>query len=181
METDFSAAHSMDTVWFAVDSAGQVGMFDTGETGPAPRRFEQGDLREELRQLWSPAGEEKGDYWDTDFLCSERGLYYFLYPDNYDTLSPLSLYVCSIKPSLPLHIDQLPPDLRYLCREVSFDLNFDQVERFQPLDFVACIPFDPNSVAYLGDDGKTVKPIPGKEKEFAEHLDKDRPDAGHEE
>jgi hypothetical protein len=65
----------------------------------------------------------------------------------------------------------LPPDLRDLCQEFSWDLpktlRFDQTERFQPLEFVQCIPYDPDSVAYLCADRKTVKPIPGKEKRFA--------------
>ena len=36
MDTDFSAAHSMDTLWFAVDQVGHVGLFTTGENGHAP-------------------------------------------------------------------------------------------------------------------------------------------------
>ncbi len=35
-EEDFPAAHSMDTHWFAVDSEGNVGCFNTGEAGAAP-------------------------------------------------------------------------------------------------------------------------------------------------
>lgn len=34
--TDFPAAHSMDSQWFAVDASGRVAMFDTDEPGPAP-------------------------------------------------------------------------------------------------------------------------------------------------
>lgn len=42
------AAHSMDTVWFAVDEEGHVGVFDTNEGGAMPseaRNDEQGDQR----------------------------------------------------------------------------------------------------------------------------------------
>lgn len=35
-DEDFPAAHSMDTHWFAVDKAGQVARFDTGEAGAVP-------------------------------------------------------------------------------------------------------------------------------------------------
>ena len=35
--TDFPAAHSMDTEWFAVDATGAVAMFDTGEDGALPQ------------------------------------------------------------------------------------------------------------------------------------------------
>jgi hypothetical protein len=34
--SDFPAAHSMDTTWFAVDADGCVGMFDSGEGGAVP-------------------------------------------------------------------------------------------------------------------------------------------------
>jgi hypothetical protein len=36
MDTDFPAAHSMDTAWFAVDRDGHVAYFGTGEAGAAP-------------------------------------------------------------------------------------------------------------------------------------------------
>ena len=36
MDADFPAAHSMDTVWFAIDRDGHVGYFDTGEGGAVP-------------------------------------------------------------------------------------------------------------------------------------------------
>ena len=36
MNTDFPAAHSMDTTWFAVDRDGHVGYFDSGEAGAVP-------------------------------------------------------------------------------------------------------------------------------------------------
>jgi hypothetical protein len=36
MKTDFPAAHSMDTHWFAVDRDGHVACFDSGESGAVP-------------------------------------------------------------------------------------------------------------------------------------------------
>lgn len=35
---DYPAAHSMDATWFAVDEAGRIGYFETGETGVLPLR-----------------------------------------------------------------------------------------------------------------------------------------------
>jgi hypothetical protein len=35
-EADYPAAHSMDTSWFAVDEAGRVAIFDSGEDGAVP-------------------------------------------------------------------------------------------------------------------------------------------------
>jgi hypothetical protein len=34
---EIPAAHSMDTTWFGVDLAGNVGVFDTGEPGALPQ------------------------------------------------------------------------------------------------------------------------------------------------
>jgi hypothetical protein len=36
MDQDYPAAHSMDTVWFAVDRDGHVAFFDSGEAGAVP-------------------------------------------------------------------------------------------------------------------------------------------------
>ena len=35
--SDYPAAHSMDTEWFAVDADGRVGSFWSGEDGSVPR------------------------------------------------------------------------------------------------------------------------------------------------
>jgi hypothetical protein len=168
MAADYPAAHSMDSVWFAVDAAGHVAYFDTGSNGPVPEG-EENDIRHELWQLWKPAGEEPDDDWDTDFLCAARGVYYFGYcgPEDY---GPVGLYRREIVPEVPVHIDQLPPDLRARCLEDSFDVRFDQVELFQPLEHVGCVFFDDSVVAYLCADGKTIRPIKGQEEGFADFV-----------
>lgn len=50
METDFPAAHSMDTCWFAIDQDGHVARFDTGEAGAVPSGALAGDEAHELSQ-----------------------------------------------------------------------------------------------------------------------------------
>jgi hypothetical protein len=47
MSEDFPAAHSMDSVWFAVDQDGRVAIFSTGEAGAMPE---------------DAAGEEEGNH-----------------------------------------------------------------------------------------------------------------------
>ena len=37
MTNDFAAAHSADTYWFAVEAAGHIGFFETGESGTLPK------------------------------------------------------------------------------------------------------------------------------------------------
>jgi hypothetical protein len=58
-ETDYpAAAHSMDSEWFAVDRAGHVGYFRTGENGALPDNALCGndgeELEERLRQIVPP-------------------------------------------------------------------------------------------------------------------------------
>jgi hypothetical protein len=166
MEVDYPAAHSMDTSWFAVDSAGQVALFTTGENGHAPDG-EVNDISSELWDLCKPPGTEE-DFDDYEDLCQQVGLYYFDYSDH--EFDPISHFYRSVVPATPLHLDQLPPDLRERARLWRFDLRFDQVDRLQPLEFVPCVFWYEDRVAYLCADGKTVKPLPGQESRFASFV-----------
>jgi hypothetical protein len=60
MDTDFPAAHSMDTVWFAVDRDGHVALFRSGEAGAVPEEAFAGDeayrAQRELMQLLPASG-----------------------------------------------------------------------------------------------------------------------------
>src|SRR5262249_33377252 len=57
---DFPAAHSMDTVFFAVDRDGRLALFNTGEDGALPfyafSGDEAGDQLEELTRRLPPCG-----------------------------------------------------------------------------------------------------------------------------
>ena len=46
--SDFPAAHSMDTTWFAVDAEGHIGMFNSGEGGAVPKSNSQF-----MREYWT--------------------------------------------------------------------------------------------------------------------------------
>jgi hypothetical protein len=43
MDIDYSAAHSMDSTWFAVDKNGNVAVFETCEGGAMPENAAGGD------------------------------------------------------------------------------------------------------------------------------------------
>ena len=43
--TDYPAAHSMDTSWYAVDAAGHVALFESGENGHAPHSTLEDEAR----------------------------------------------------------------------------------------------------------------------------------------
>lgn len=71
--TDFPAAHSMDTTWFAIDADGCVGIFDSSEGGAIPndltKRTE--NLIEYATELIAVFAEEKGSLLNRDFIDIE--------------------------------------------------------------------------------------------------------------
>jgi hypothetical protein len=154
----------MDTTWFAVDVAGQVGMFETGENGHAPEG-EENDISEKLWELRT--GTDSAEGWVPENLCRITGVYLFGYLEDYD---PIGTYTRLVVPPTPLHIDQLPPEPRRRCRTMRFPVHFDQTDQLQPLDYFPCIYWYEDRIAYLSSDGKTVKPLPGQEAKFAEFV-----------
>jgi hypothetical protein len=163
MAEDFPAAHSMDTDWYAVDRHGHVGVFSTGENGHLPTGAAGGGrLREELaRLLHLPPDAAWGD---PEEVGPRLGVFFYDYGEGYGPLGP---YLRSVAPQQPLHVDQLPPALRRDCKQVCFgDVSFAQSECVQPLEFFEC-RFWYNPPAYLCADGRTVRPVPGRQDEFA--------------
>ncbi len=70
------------------------------------------------------------------------------------------------QPARPIHIDQLPPQLREAVKAVCFDsLCFAETPHIQPVEHTECISWEP---AYLDVTGKYIRPIPGQEDEYAE-------------
>ncbi|HXG09255.1 MAG TPA: hypothetical protein VNK04_05645 [Gemmataceae bacterium] len=61
------------------------------------------------------------------------------------------------QPARPLHIDQLPPELRELVGRLRFaTLCFAQTPHIQPAEFTECVSWEP---AYLSADGRTIRPL----------------------
>ena len=262
MEPDYPAAHSMDTLFFAVDRDGHVAVFETGEAGAVPVRAFQGGLarsaRERLalmlpacealldREGWNipggqglsgrdhavpmssempmmmflesldpiradiqagraevlPAREGVAVLWrglsDEDYrrlhdagVC--RGCFWYIRaliePSEdgpasaaghglfeYDHLTEnwvAGPYGRRRVPGRPVHVDQLPPDLRQRVKRMTFEnLRFLDSPRIQPVEHGECRSWE---ASYLGVDGGEVRPIPGREEEheaaFAEAED----------
>jgi hypothetical protein len=197
MEADYPAAHSMAVTWFAVDAAGHVAIFETGLSGHVPEgvyandRTDGSAIHTRLMNLQElpgvseygidadaldrlalsvPPEYERATYFHggTIIMCSTVGLYFFNYMDDFTPPGPyyIAPYHRVTAPEAPLHVDQLPPDLRDACRRVQLDVRFDQVERVQPMDLLPC-DWREDRPVYICDDGKTVKPMPGREGEFA--------------
>jgi hypothetical protein len=147
MDTDFPAAHSMDTEWFAVDRDGHVASFWTGLEGPMP----------------TGSGEEDIDYRQ----FSSRLFHYQHDKDEEDPF--IEAYIRQHRPSDPLHIDQLPPALRKLCKRVRFEtISFAEMKHLQPLEFLPCD--NCYGVGYRSSDGKVVRPVPGSEEEYRDFF-----------
>jgi hypothetical protein len=171
MEADFPAAHSMDLDWFAVDEAGHVGLFSTGEDGHAPEEVRDENILLALWNLRHGGGapdDEDSEFWElsADEIANRLGLFCYDYGEQFEQIAP---YVRTARPKTPVHVDQLPPKIRKACKRIRFEkVNFEQAELVQPLEYFACVYWNDAAVAYLGADGKTVRPIPGKEEEFRE-------------
>jgi hypothetical protein len=166
MPPDFPAAHSMDTTWFAIDERGHVAAFESGEGGHIPEQARDEELLFELWRFRHPGGDE--EFWDADAedRAAQIGLFYYAYDEELDLAA---LYDRFAIPETPLHVDQLPPALRQRCKRIRFrGLDFARDEHIQPLEHGPCAFWYDEIEAYLACDGKTVRPIPGKEARFAD-------------
>jgi len=176
MDADFPAAHSMDTDWFAVDMAGYVALFHSGENGPLPPDADQEDLSISASFPGFPLAEacqdsSAADEALQDFLAypEDYGLYGFVAEEDSDLpLHPP--YVRYIKPDKPLHIDQLPPEARSVIKRVQFRFLFSERKLIQTLDHLRVVIWTEECCGYLSEDGKTIKPVPGYEDQFADWV-----------
>lgn len=148
MDTDFPAAHSMDTAWYAVDRDGHVGIFVTGSEGALPEAAAAAD-DESLPRLPS---EFQGALFVYSYETEDT---FFVYP-----------YERRGVPPEPVHIDQLPPQLREAYGRLRLDsVSFAEAEHVQPWEFGPCVA-GVEVGAYLTADLTAVRPIPGHEEDF---------------
>jgi hypothetical protein len=162
MDAEYPAAHSMDTLWYAIDRSGHVGHFSTGENGHLPEGAEQGyEVLPELYRARLPGEEPALDAEDP-----RLGLFVYTYSEGYSP--PNRPYERAYAPEKPLHVDELQPGLRARLKRLRFEaLDFARSELVQPLEFFPC-SFWYDSGVYLCGDGRTVRPVPGQEHEFAQ-------------
>jgi len=169
MEPDYPAAHSMDTTWYAVDAAGHVGVFSTGENGHAPVGS-KADGKYFLDRLYRDRrpNATADDYWPDEHLATELGFFLYDYADGYD---PIDVFERRVVPGRPIHVDELPPEIRAACKKTRLPVQFAAAERVQPLEYFRCeYWYDEDRIGYLAADGVTVRPIRGRESRFAEFV-----------
>jgi hypothetical protein len=165
MGTDFPAAHSMDTEWFAVDRDGQVAVFVSGENGSVPADAPPGDIDDVLGALGSAISFENSD--DATVFPEVARLGLHVYEAGLSWFSPP--YERTYRPERPLHVDQLPPTLRQQAKAVRFDdLRFADHDVLQPCDRAEGYAW---AAGYVAEDGHTVRPVPGKEAEYRQEVE----------
>jgi hypothetical protein len=72
-------------------------------------------------------------------------------------------------PSSPVHIDQVPPDLRHTIGRVRFEgICFAQTVHLQPAEHMPCTAMN---AGYVTADGRGVRPLPGQESHYREFYE----------
>jgi hypothetical protein len=73
------------------------------------------------------------------------------------------------RPAQPIHVDQLPPRMREAVKSMHFhSLSFAETTHIQPIEHTECVSWES---AYMDVTGKNIRPIPGREDEYAEHYE----------
>jgi hypothetical protein len=171
----------MDTHWFAVDKEGHVALFFTAETGFMPRSCtaaEGYDLIQMYRTITgkTPPGIEDEDEnvseWD-EFLeaFGAQGFFYYNYIDADDPEGLVIPYTLWGVPEPPLHVDELPPQVRQQCARCCLESAvFGSEEYLQPIELTSgywqC--WSDDECAFLTTDKSSVRPIPGREAKYSE-------------
>jgi hypothetical protein len=87
---------------------------------------------------------------------------------RFGLISLMLPYTMTGEPCTPIHVDQLPPGVRMLFKQVRLEeARFPSGETLQPVEYVKCFFHNEDDVGYLADDERTVRPIPGQEAKFA--------------
>jgi hypothetical protein len=164
-EFDYPAAHSMDTAWYAVDEAGHVATFWTGENGPLPDHDRPSTelIEQVFMRLLGADPDDIGDWWE---VGRGVGIFFYDYNDSLTLEDTVDRYARTVTPDRPLHVDQLPPDLRTEWKRLRVPVRFTEAGFVQPFDYFRCLPYNADAAAYLCADGKTIRPILGRLKAF---------------
>jgi len=173
---DFPAAHSMDTCWYAVDGAGHVAVFLSGENGPVPQGADPDKHLGWFLRLLDNDGREPDDDDDDDDIwdaaeqnAAGRGFFIFEYIDSFQPF--YHPYTRTWEPGQPLHVDQLPPGARKLFTENRLKgAAFASGEQVQPICQMNCFYYSDEIVGYLLPGETEVAAVPGREDQYRAAL-----------
>jgi hypothetical protein len=124
-------------------------------------------LTEEMYRRIHEANSCRGcfEIWEQEDLPARLGVFQYDH-DEYGISHP---YRREHRPTRPLRVDQLPAELRATIERVRFDsICFAESPQVQP---IAHMPCEVYNNAYLDLDGKTVRPIPGREEYYRDDYE----------
>jgi len=158
MDAKIRADHRLGRQWFAIDQDGYIGLFLVGDGGAVPEDAHWSYGYDDFfKRLGSSAS--RGD---VGKAAAQLGIYLY-------QIGPLDKHLAERyhghrSPRMPLHIDQVPPDIRRYIGLLQFDtLTFANTAVIQPVELTKCETFD---AGYLARDGKTVRMVPGREEDY---------------
>lgn len=169
-EPDYPAAHSMDTTWYAVDEAGHVAAFQTGLDGVAPVGAKNLYYLEALYDSHRPDAFREPRVPSHTEMADQVGFYLYWYRGA--EYNPIDLFERRVVPRHPIHVEQLLPEVRAVCKRTRSPVSFAAAEWIQPLAYLDCFFWeeDGDRLAYLAADGVTIAPIKGREDRFDEFV-----------
>ena len=95
-------------------------------------------------------------------LAAERGLYAYDHVTENWAAGPYRLVA---KPSVPARLEDLPEDVR--AAAIRFEGSFEETGLVQPVSLWPCESWQ---AAWIDMDGKTVRPVPGREEDYDEEA-----------
>ena len=183
LETDFPAAHSMDSTWFAVDEDGHIAVLETDENGYAPSSGDfprvsapcdatlmarllaiRAQTDERLDQLVPRRWEE----FETLLFDSDA---YLIFEALMQTLGVWTygfrgwVYARAGVVSKPVHLDDLDPDTRDWLHKAHLPVRFAESLKLAPGEFERVTGW---GSFWIDLEGRP-HPLAGKEEDF-EHF-----------
>lgn len=138
----------MDTTWFAVDDEGRVAVFESEESGGHPEVVQPISLAAEalVYEALLPRTLHVIEHDPYETLArldelpgpSNRGFYHFVHGRDY--AGAAYYYQRVARPLQPLHIDQLPREIRAECFRFE-GVRFEAHPIVQPLDLVSGVTY----------------------------------------
>lgn len=186
METDYPAAHSMDTTWFAVDKDGFVAVMETNEEGALPLVCRNNDLginddfvkavaKQEgltlkFNEYRMALPESVGLYsyhgdldWSEELVPAESSSRADIDGENEDEVDDESSegappYKRQGLPEKPLHISKLSQQLRDSLKPLVFEnVSFKETKWLQPALRVPCEMWMEGEYHCIDEQGNAVK------------------------
>ena len=139
--SDFPAAHSMDTYWFAIDADENVAVFDTGEAGALPYSARKLFICDLI--LYLPNNDRrtfllKTARTNTTLAAQLLGMFSYGHGDEWENWIA-GPYTRNQQPEKLLKLEELPEDIQDLISWTWFEeLCFQDTEIIQPIEYTKC-------------------------------------------